>query len=94
MGLGGRRDSADFAEMFGRLLQAARLSPDKLVRELRKQGQPGLVERATVYDWRGGQHLADSDHPAEKQRLASRRGNGGSVGLDWPVLLHVSVYVG
>ena len=57
MRLGGRGASADFAGMFSGLLEAARLSPDKLVRELRKQGQPGLVERATVYDWRGGQHL-------------------------------------
>jgi hypothetical protein len=57
MRLGGRQASADFAEMFGRLLDAAGLSPDKLVRELKKQGQPMLVERATVYDWKGGQHL-------------------------------------
>jgi hypothetical protein len=57
MRLGGRRASADFAEMFSGLLEAARLTPDKLVRELKKRGQPGLVERATVYDWKGGQHL-------------------------------------
>jgi len=57
MRLGGRQASADFAETFGRLLDAAGLSPDKLVRELKKQGQPVLVERATVYDWKGGQHL-------------------------------------
>lgn len=57
MRLGGRYASANFAEMFSGLLEAARLSPDKLVRELRKQGQSGLVERATVYDWKGGQHL-------------------------------------
>jgi hypothetical protein len=43
--------------MFGRLLEAARLNPDKLVREAKKQGQPILVERATVYDWKRGQHL-------------------------------------
>jgi hypothetical protein len=54
---GGRYASADFAEMFSGLLEAARLNPDKLVCELRKQGQPGLVERTTVYDWKGGQHL-------------------------------------
>ena len=54
---GGRYASADFAEMFSGLLEAARLNPDKLVRELKKQGQAGLVERATVYDWKGGQHL-------------------------------------
>lgn len=57
MRLGGRYASADFAEMFSGLLEAARLNPDKLVRELKKQGQSGLVERATVYDWKGGQHL-------------------------------------
>ena len=38
--------------------------------------------------------MADSDHPAEIQRLASRPGNGGPGGLDWPVLLRVSVHVG
>lgn len=57
MRLGGRQASADFAETFGRLLDAAGLNPDKLVRELKKQGQPILVERATVYDWKSGQHL-------------------------------------
>lgn len=57
MRLGGRQASADFAEMFGRLLEAAGLNPDKLVRKLKKQGEPILVERATVYDWKGGQHL-------------------------------------
>jgi hypothetical protein len=54
---GGRYASADFAEMFSELLDAARLNPDRLLTELRKQGQLGLVERATVYDWKGGQHL-------------------------------------
>ena len=54
---GGRYSSTDFAEMFSGLLEAARLNPVGLVRELRKQGQQGLVERATVYDWKGGQHL-------------------------------------
>ena len=57
MRLGERQASADFAEMFGRLLEAAKLNPDKLVRELKKQGQPSPVERATVYDWKSGQHL-------------------------------------
>ena len=56
MRLGGRQASADFAEMFGRLLEAAGLNPARS-RELKKQGQPILVERATVYDWKSGQHL-------------------------------------
>ena len=38
--------------------------------------------------------MADSYHPAKKQRLASRPGNGGRVGLDCLVLLRVSVHVG
>lgn len=57
MHLGGQQASAGFTEMFGRLLEAAGLTPDKLVRELKKHGQPTLVERATVYDWKSGQHL-------------------------------------
>jgi hypothetical protein len=55
--LAGRRISADFAGMFTELLDAAQLSPDKLVRELGRQGQPAVIRRATLYDWRDGQHL-------------------------------------
>jgi alkylhydroperoxidase/carboxymuconolactone decarboxylase family protein YurZ len=47
----------EFASAFAALLDAARLNPDKVLRELRRHDQRLLVERATLYDWKNGQHL-------------------------------------
>ena len=51
------RIAEEFATAFAALLDAARLNPDKLLRELRRQDQQLPVERATLYDWKNGQHL-------------------------------------
>jgi len=56
-----QQDVGEFARAFTSLLQAAKLSPDKLRRELARQHQPGLVARATLYDWMSGQHLPEDD---------------------------------
>ncbi len=57
--LGEQGGSGDFAGMFTKLLQAAHLKAPKLARELERQGQP--VQRSTIYDWSGGQHLPGND---------------------------------
>jgi tetratricopeptide (TPR) repeat protein len=45
------------AELAG-LMQRAGLSPDDVVRRLRRSGE--LVGRSSLYDWRNGRHLPDS----------------------------------
>jgi ABC-2 type transport system ATP-binding protein len=66
----------------------ARIGGQRVEEVLELVGLGGAAHR------RAGGYSADSDHPAEIQRLASRPGNGGPGGLDWPVSLRVSVHVG
>jgi hypothetical protein len=80
MGREERRDHAEFASTFAALLKAARLTPDRLTREFDRQGQSGLVSRATVYDWSRGQHLpADEDAFRAVVRVCLQRARQGGV---------------